>query len=116
MIGIGFPAVDPETAWTYEIGAKRELGYRVTLEGALYYTDYSDLQTFVPIAGTPVLAYYNVGSARIPGVDFVLRAQPTHEWSLSFGGNWNAAEFAKDAVIDGVLVSKRRPADPERPG
>jgi outer membrane receptor protein involved in Fe transport len=105
MIGIEVPAaVDPETAWTYEIGVKRELGYRVTLEGALYYTDYSDLQTFVPIAGTPVLAYYNVGSARIPGVDFVLRAQPTHEWSLSFGGNWNAAEFAEDAVIDGVPV------------
>jgi outer membrane receptor protein involved in Fe transport len=104
-VGVEIPdAVGPENAWTYEIGVKREIGSRVTVEGAAYYTDYTDLQFFVPIAGNPIIAYHNVGRATIPGVDWVITARPTDEWSLSFGGNWNQAEYAEDAVVDGVVV------------
>ena len=106
-LGLEIPdAVDPESAWTYEIGVKREIGSRVTVEGAAYYTDYTDLQFFVPIAGNPIFAYNNAGSATIPGIDFVVTARPTDEWSLSVGGNWNQAEYAEDAVVDGVVVAK----------
>jgi outer membrane receptor protein involved in Fe transport len=108
MIGVEVPAaIDPENAWTYEIGLKREFGNRVMLEGAAYYTDYTDLQFFVPVAGNPILAYYNVGSATIPGVDWVVTARPTDEWSLSFGGNWNQAEYAEDAVVEGVTLVRK---------
>jgi outer membrane receptor protein involved in Fe transport len=105
QLGLQIPDVaEPENAWTYEIGAKREIGDRVTLEGAVYYTDYTDIQFFVPVAGAPVLAYQNVAKATIPGVDFVVTARPTDEWSLSLGGNWNQAEYAEDAVVDGVTI------------
>ncbi len=107
-LGLEIPdAVDPESAWTYEIGAKRELGNRLTLEGAVYYTDYTDIQFFVPIAGAPVLAYQNAGSATIPGVDWLVTARPTGEWTVSFGGNWNQAEYAEDAIVDGEVVVEK---------
>ena len=34
----------------------------------------------------------------------MITTRPTDEWSLSFGGNWNQAEYAEDAVVDGVTV------------
>jgi outer membrane receptor protein involved in Fe transport len=101
------PMIDPENAWTYELGTKLELAPGLGMEGALYYTDYRDLQTLLPIAGQPVFAFYNVGSAHIPGVDWVIRAQPAQGLSLSFGGNWNQAEYAEDIVVNGSLVVKK---------
>ena len=46
-------SLDQDSIWTYEIGAKAELlDRKLTLEGAVYYSDWKDVAVRIPIATT----------------------------------------------------------------
>jgi iron complex outermembrane receptor protein len=95
----------PEHAWTYEGGVKTALaGNRVSIEAAGYLTDYSNMQTWLPIGPTPVTAAWNVGSAKIPGLDWSIGANPANGLSVAFSGNWNGAHYAETVEANGTVA------------
>ncbi len=80
------PVFEPEFVTAYELGFKSSfMDRRARLNGALFYSDYEDMQvqTFNSVA--PVTS--NVGSASIRGLELELQVVP--------GGGW---------VIDGMLA------------
>jgi outer membrane receptor protein involved in Fe transport len=106
QFGVTIPdSVLPEHAWTYEGGVKTTLaGNRVSIEAAGYLTDYGNMQTWLPIGPTPVTAAWNVGSAKIPGLDWSIGANPVNGLSLAFSGNWNGAHYAETVEANGTVA------------
>ncbi len=65
-------AFAPETAWTYEAGARMEfLDHRLRLNPTVFLTDWKDIQfnSLIPTATTVVAATQNAGDARIKGFE-----------------------------------------------
>ncbi|MCG8442793.1 MAG: TonB-dependent receptor, partial [Caulobacterales bacterium] len=97
---------DEETNWTYEIGAKNTLlDGRLRLNGAVYYTDWNDVQINAPDSGatTPnaVNITLNLGSATVVGVEFDTLFQLTD--NLSVDGSFSYADATYD---DGTRDSR----------
>ena len=75
------PTFEPETVWTYEVGAKGSfLDGRVNISGAAFYSDYENFQARVGGGNTgitggsfPVL---NAGKLRIQGFEFDVNVRP----------------------------------------
>ena len=96
-------AFEPETNWTYEIGAKTQwLDRRLTLNVAAYHVDWQQLQfnTQDPggAIGTP-LVLRNLDGAKVWGFEVEANAQITPELNLSVGGAWNDTTFV-DGTFD----------------
>jgi len=95
---------DRETNWTYEIGSKNyfaDLG--LTLNGAIYYTDWQDLQTTEArrlADGTVPTTFFvlstvtgNVGSVEIFGGEIEGSWQLTPNVTFDFGASYNDARY-----------------------
>lgn len=91
----GQPAYDPEEVWTYELGTKMALAEnRVSIDAALFYSDYSDYQINGFASPTDLAPrYVNAGSARIRGIELAVALRPTDEWSLTFSGDYVDSEL-----------------------
>jgi outer membrane receptor protein involved in Fe transport len=102
----GPPSYAPDKLWTYEFGTKNQFfGRRVTLEGAVYYTDWSDVQSsFVP-TGAAVGYITNGGNVRGWGADVSLIARPVTGLTLSATYGWNNLGYKG-------TTAEHRPGDP----
>ena len=77
----GNPDVDPQTAKTYEAGAKWDaLDGALALSGAVYRTQYSD-QILQDTDG----AYYRAGAKRVQGIELAAIGQITPDWAINAG-------------------------------
>ncbi len=86
------PTYDPEFVDAYELGVKSTLmDGRLRLNGALFHTDYDDLQVQVFNSVAPVTE--NIGSATIDGVELELQAAPGHGWLLEASLSYLDAEY-----------------------
>lgn len=86
--------IQPDRLWTYEAGAKfRSPDRTLSIEGAVYYTDWSDIQLpFTTSAG--LVATLNGGDARIFGAELGMTWRtPLDGFTLQGVGNINSAEF-----------------------
>ena len=83
----------PEWAWTYEAGIKSSpLNRRARLNGAFYFTDYTDLQVQTPIS-PGVVDIRNAATATIRGVELEALVQPAPRWRLGGHVTWVDARF-----------------------
>ena len=83
---------DPEFAKVYEAGFKWEgLDNSLRLTGAVFFTDYTDLQITVQRAIAPVKE--NGGDAEIKGFELEATYVPTPNWHLSAGVGYLDAEY-----------------------
>ena len=84
--------VEPDSLWTYEIGAKLTFG-KFYFDGSLYYTDWNNIQIpFNTIGGLP--AVVNGGDARIYGIDLGANWRtPLAGLTLQAVANFNTAQF-----------------------
>jgi iron complex outermembrane receptor protein len=88
ITGIGKPnAFAPESANSYEVGAKLDLfDRRLRLNTAGYITNYRNLQVsnniVDPVSGVPVGVTINAGYARIKGVEFETAFVPAEGWQI----------------------------------
>ncbi|MBU3670917.1 MAG: TonB-dependent receptor [Sinobacteraceae bacterium] len=92
------PTFDPESLWTYEVGTKLSfLDNRLYLEAAVYYQDYTDIQStnVTPLGGTAV---FNSGKADGSGVDLALVLRPTDTFRLTTSWGYNDVSFTTTAV------------------
>ncbi|MBS0366339.1 MAG: TonB-dependent receptor [Proteobacteria bacterium] len=82
-----------DSVWSYELGEKARLANgRVTLNSALYYIRWNDIQQLVPLA----CGYFftvNAGQARSYGSEVELSANLTRDWSISLSGGYTNAEI-----------------------
>jgi len=74
----------PETVWSYEFGFKSQLfDNRLRLNGATYYTNYSNLQLINQEGITPITV--NAGKAVIKGAELELQALPIDNLKINIG-------------------------------
>jgi iron complex outermembrane receptor protein len=70
------PTYDPDSLWSYELGAKSSfLGGRVRANASAYHIDWSNIQTSAQLGPCSFAAIFNLGSAKINGFDLAIRAQ-----------------------------------------
>lgn len=102
---------DEETVDTYELGMKSTwLDRRLTLNAAMYYSDYKDMQRAVTRAdasGNPVSLFQNAGSARISGAELDLNLVVTQHWRISGGYGYTDARYRSFKSLDGATGTWR---------
>ena len=82
----------PETLTSYEVGFKSEIGQRTRINGAAFYYDYKDFQTFRFELLNQVI--FNT-DATVYGADLELQSSPNEHWDLELGLSYLSAT-AKD--------------------
>jgi iron complex outermembrane receptor protein len=100
---------DPEKVRSYEMGVKASLlERRLSLEGALFYSNYEDIQMF-KLDASNVGSVNNGGDARVRGIDAAVDWQATDQLRLQLSGNVSDSEIVKLApgvlaVVDGDSI------------
>ncbi|MEM1051745.1 MAG: TonB-dependent receptor [Pseudomonadota bacterium] len=93
---------DPEQLVTYEGGIKWEgLERRLRLNGAVFFSDYSDIQLVLFQNGAPLTV--NAASADIFGVEFEATALPVDSLELGLGLGYTDAEYSSVAPLDPLV-------------
>jgi iron complex outermembrane recepter protein len=115
-----FPAAKPDKLHNFEIGTKGSfLDQRLTLEAALYYIDWQDIQQVLTVffpSGLFGAGIVNGVSASGPGVELSLSAEVVKGLSLGASFSWNDLAFDADVVSGTSLVfvkGERMPSSPE---
>lgn len=100
----------PEKSWNYEVGTKTTwLDNRLRLNGALFYTDWTDQQVAcqnpLTAGGSSTQRTYtcNVGQAHTFGVELEATAQLTREISVT--GSYTYTKARYDAFVDDSLAA-----------
>lgn len=119
---LGIPtsvAVQPDSLWTYEIGGKFALaGDALTLEIALFKTDWNNVQLQFPAGGSVSIA--NAGDADIKGVEFGgIWKTPMTGLTMQATASFQNAEFQRvdptvDLLVSAIAVGSRLPAVPSK--
>jgi iron complex outermembrane recepter protein len=89
----------PEWAWTSEVGVKASvLNKRVTLNGAAYFTDYTDLQVQTHVR-PGVIDITNAATASIRGIEVESQVQPAPGWSAGGHVAWLDARYDRYTAV-----------------
>ena len=90
---------NPETIWSYEVGARAELFDRRLRMGLLAFKyDYSDLQVQDSVGQSTIIR--NAGSADIKGLEFDAVARVTNGFQIDFSAAWLDAKFGNFALAE----------------
>jgi len=114
--GVEIPtAIDPEELWSYEIGTKGTFADgRASVEAAVYYNDWKDLQTLVVLNPSPrVAGLVNGGTARTAGAEVSLTLRPIDSLTLQLGGSYVDAKYTQDIAGTPVQDGDRIVGVPE---
>lgn len=105
--------VEEEEAWNYELGAKTTWwDQRITLNGALFYTDWKDQQltsTVVTEAGDARSILQNVGESEIYGLELEMTARLTNFWDMYLGYAYTDTEIKEFLVAPANNSGYREP-------
>lgn len=95
------PTYDPEFVKSYELGAKAT-GWdgRLRLNGAVFRSDYKDLQVQVFNSVAPVTQ--NIGKASINGLELEVTLVPADDWLIEGSLSWLDAEY--DEIDTGITL------------
>lgn len=90
---------NPETIWSYEIGARAELfDRRLRMGLSAFKYDYSDLQVQDSVGQSTIIR--NAGSADIWGVEFDAVARVTNAFQIDVSVAWLDAKFGDFALAE----------------
>ena len=98
LCGTTSPTFTSDSLWTYELGGKSTLQERFQVNGAVYYTDWSDVPVADPLNGCGFKQSTNAGSARIMGIEGDITAALTDQFTLSLSASYTDAEFTEDVA------------------
>ncbi|MFV8817554.1 TonB-dependent receptor [Haliea sp. E17] len=100
-----YPGYDEETVYTYELGWKSTwLDSRLILNGALFYSDYSDLQVN-QLTETGSNNIDNAGDAEITGLELEATAMVTDSFEVGGGYGYLDPQYKKYIAVDGTDLS-----------
>jgi outer membrane receptor protein involved in Fe transport len=98
---------DSDSLWSYELGFKSTLAdNRVTLNGAVFFIDWSDIQQLNRLA-CGFQFTQNAGNAESKGFELELMAAPTDGLTISAGLGYTDAEITDDGGVAGVAVGDK---------
>lgn len=107
---------DSDSLWSYELGFKSKLAdNRVTLNGAVFFIDWSDVQQFNRLAcGFQFTA--NAGAAESTGFELELSAAPMAGLTISAAVGYTDAEITDDGGVAGVAKGDKVQGVPDWTG
>jgi iron complex outermembrane recepter protein len=115
----GQPTFDDEKVTNYELGAKTLLADgRVTLNGAVFYSDISDLQVIADAGSCSSRIVLNA-EAEALGAELELFARPNATWDFGLSATYVQAEITQSrtapggAIVAGIRKGNRLPTSPE---
>ena len=98
---------DSDSLWSYELGFKSMFANnRVSLNGAVYYIQWSDIQQLNRLA-CGFQFVQNAGEAESKGFELELTAAPMQGLTLSAGVGYTDAEITDDGGVAGVAVGDK---------
>jgi outer membrane receptor protein involved in Fe transport len=104
----------------YEVGAKVTLFNRVSIDAALFRTDWADIPVLLAFGGSGVCKDFlynkNVGAARSEGIELQANVQVTRRLRVDFGGSWLNPRLTQDTPADGFSAGARLPGSPKLNG
>lgn len=111
LFGINLPpALAEDSIWTYELGAKAELLDRhLTIEGALFHSDWDNVTVRIPISTTGLNGLINSPGTKTNGVELNLTARPVPGLSLQAGGAYIDAGYK--GVVAGTGIVQGSPVE-----
>lgn len=98
-----FPTLRPDKLYNYEVGAKADVTARLSVDAAVYYIDWRNVQQLitVPVSGVCCLSVLINGQAASgPGVEFSVRSHPLDQLELNASFSWNGLGL-DSAIYDG---------------
>lgn len=111
--GMGSQPVEPEILLAYELGAKTNwFDNRVELNGAIFSYDWTELQSFQVLDGTPQLL--NIPEASLTGLELELKAYPLEGLYVQAGMGYLDGQIEDSGRIGGgVRAGNELPQTPE---
>jgi len=107
---------DSDSLWSYELGFKSSLAdNRVTLNGAAFYIDWSDVQQLNRLA-CGFQFTQNAGAARSKGFELELAAAPIDGLTISAAVGYTDAEITNDGGVAGVAKGDKVQGVPDWTG
>jgi iron complex outermembrane receptor protein len=106
---------EPEQLTAYEVGFKRSSG-NAYLNAAVFYYDYSDIQTFIAVDIGPFIIQKlgNVDQATVYGVDLEATWAPTSHFTLQGSVGWLDTELGAFRTLTGdIPKGKKLPNAPD---
>lgn len=105
------PRFEPESVDTYELGVKSSLADgRMQLNGAIFYSDYSDMQISVIDGPAPTIT--NAGDATLKGAELELSFRPADDLNISAFAGYLDADYDRlspRALASGISLASRLP-------
>jgi outer membrane receptor protein involved in Fe transport len=95
-LGLSTPptAFKPDSIWNYELGAKTEwLEHRLTMNGAVYYIDWTNIQQNITLPTCGFGFVGNFGKASSKGGEFEMNYSPTRPLKLTLSFSYNEAKL-----------------------
>jgi len=87
-------AYKPDSIWNYELGAKTEwLEHRLTMNGAVYYIDWKNIQQNITLPTCGFGFVGNFGKASSKGGEFEMNYDPTRALKLTLSFSYNEAKL-----------------------
>jgi iron complex outermembrane recepter protein len=84
----------PDSIWSYELGAKTEwLEHRLTMNGAVYYIDWTSIQQNITLPTCGFVFVGNFGKASSKGGEFEMNYALLRALKLSFSAAYNEAKL-----------------------
>ncbi len=107
---------DSDSLWSYELGFKSTLAdNRVTLNGAVFFIDWSDIQQLNRLA-CGFQFTQNAGQAESKGFELELMAAPTAGLTLTAAVGYANAKITDDGGVAGVAVGDKIQGVPDWTG
>lgn len=112
-----FKRYDQEELTAYEVGLKSKLlDGRMTLNFAMFYSEYEDLQLFAnsinPANGSLLLTVDNAGDVDLYGFELEIAARPVANLDLNFGVGYLENEYSSLAPNTGYSDNNELPQAP----
>ena len=109
VIGMNLPpSLKPDSIWTYELGTKATLlDKRMTVEAAVYHSDWKDVTVRIPIGTTGFNGLINSNGTKTDGIEANVALDVTHALSLSLGGSYNNARYSADVPGTGIVKGSK---------
>src|SRR3984957_1926835 len=95
-LGLSTPptAYKPDSIWNYELGAKTQwIDHRLTINGALYYIDWTNIQQTITLPTCSFVFTGNFGTASSKGAEFEMNYDPTAALKLGLSFSYNEAKL-----------------------
>lgn len=104
-LGIDLPdALAQDSIWTYELGGKAELfGRTLTLEAAVYYSDWKDVTVRIPIGTSGFNGLINSKGTTTKGIELSAALRPVEGLTLMANGSYNDATYSAAVLGTGIV-------------